>query len=294
MLLTNTARRLSIDIDIICPPGTTIENYINQFSEEYGFGRVELVNRLRRMDIPKQHAKFYYEVSYQGNGGEDKILLDVLYEEVHYSKIESLPIQSPLLVIDEPTMYVKVPSPEDLLGDKLTAFAPHTTGIPFYKGEKKCTMEIIKQMFDLASLFDIVDDLLITRETFRKFAMTELQYRHSQVGVKDVLEDIYQTALCICTRGYYNQEEYRLLQDGIRSIAGFIHSERYNIDLAIVNASKVAYIAKLLSRGENEIHHYTRSELENLSSQELSPELPTKLYKLRKTHPEAYFYWSNI
>ena len=45
MLHMNTGKRLSIDIDIICPPGTAIEDYLEKYSEEYGFGRVELVER---------------------------------------------------------------------------------------------------------------------------------------------------------------------------------------------------------------------------------------------------------
>lgn len=59
MLHLNTSRRLSIDIDIICPPGTQIENYLMQYAQEYGFGKVELVERIARTDVPKQHAKFY-------------------------------------------------------------------------------------------------------------------------------------------------------------------------------------------------------------------------------------------
>ena len=70
-----------------------------------------------------------------------------------------LPIQSRLLKTEGDPVMVKLPSKEDLLGDKLTAFAPHTTGIPFFKGEKNCSMEICKQLFDVASLFDIVGDL---------------------------------------------------------------------------------------------------------------------------------------
>jgi predicted nucleotidyltransferase component of viral defense system len=69
MLHLNTSKRLSIDIDIICPPRTIIEDYLSQYAEEYGFGKVELVERISRTDIPKKHAKFYYEVSYPGNGG---------------------------------------------------------------------------------------------------------------------------------------------------------------------------------------------------------------------------------
>ena len=295
MLHLNTSKRLSIDIDVICPLGTVIENYLNLYAQEYGFGKVELVERISRTDVPKQHAKFYYEVSYPSNGGQDKILLDVLFEETHYSRIVSLPIQSPLLITEEPPVMVNLPSHEDLLGDKLTAFAPHTTGIPFFKGEKKCTMEIIKQLFDVASLFDITDDLTVTRETFCKFAATELQYRHLQPDdIQQVFDDIYQTALCICVRGLYNPDEYKLLQDGISRIGNFIHSEKYTLDSAIVNAAKVAYLTKLLVKGFNEIRHYSPENLSELSSQVLQLPIPTKLNKLKKTHPEAFFYWNEI
>lgn len=295
MLHLNTSKRLSIDIDIICPPGTVIEDYLSQYAEEYGFGKVELVERISRTDVPKQHAKFYYEVSYPGKGGQDKILLDVLFEEMHYSQIVSLPIQSPLLITDEPLVTVSLPSHEDLLGDKLTAFAPHTTGIPFFKGQKKCTMEIIKQLFDVALLFDITDNLTVTRQTFLKFARVELQYRNlPSDDIHLVLDDIYQTAITICMRGLANPDEYKLLQDGISRIGNFIHSEKYTLDSAIINAAKVAYLSRLLEKEINEIRHYTPNDIGMLASQTLQLPMPTKLNKLKKTHPEAFFYLNEI
>lgn len=295
MLHLNTSKRLSIDIDIICPPGTVIENYLDQYAEEYGFGKVELVERISRTDIHKQHAKFYYEVSYPGKGGQDKILLDVLFEETHYSRVVMLPIQSPLLITDEPAVMVSLPSPEDLLGDKLTAFAPHTTGIPYFKGEKKCTMEIIKQMFDVASLFDLTDDLSVTRATFQKFAAIELEYRHLDSGdIQPVLDDIYQTALCVCMRGQQNPEEFKLLQDGIGRIGSFVLGSRYTLDNAIVNAAKVAYLSQLITKGKIEVHHYNPDRIEEMAGQVLQQPMPTKLNKLKKTHPEAFFYLNEI
>ena len=295
MLHLNTSKRLSIDIDIICPPGTSIEDYLGMYAEEYGFGKVELVERISRKDIPKQHAKFYYEVSYPGNGGQDKILLDVLFEETHYTKIVSLPIQSPLLITDEPPIMVNLPSHEDLLGDKLTAFAPHTTGIPFFNGERNCSMEIIKQLFDVASLFDITENLNITRTTFSKFAAIELQYRHQEPdNIQHVIDDIYQTALCICMRGLQNPDEYRLLQDGISRIGNFMIGDKYTLDSAIVNASKVAYLCKLIEKGINDIRHYTPEISGDLANQVLQQPMPTKLNKLKKTHPEAFFYFNEI
>ena len=286
MLHLNTSRRLSIDIDIICPPGTQVENYLMQYAQEYGFGKVELVERIERTDVPKQHAKFYYEVSYPpDNGGQDKILLDVLFEDIHYSSIVSKPIQSPLLATDEPLVMVNLPSAGDLLGDKLTAFAPHTTGIPFFKGEKNCSMEIIKQLYDIASLFDIVDNLSITENTFRKFAAIELSYRHLQDdSILQVCDDIYQTALSICLRGLHNPDEYKLLIGGINRIRNFIYSERYTLDSAIINASKAAYLSKLISKGISSIRHFSPDNQNELVSKSLQKPLHAKLNKLKKTH----------
>ena len=56
-------------------------------------------------------------------------------------------------------------------------------------------MEIIKQLFDVASLFDRIDDLTITRETFEKIAPIELEYRGKDKENLDViLDDIYKTS----------------------------------------------------------------------------------------------------
>lgn len=136
MLHLKSAKRLSIDIDIICPPGTQIEDYLNVYSSEYGFGDVELVERVSRTNVPKKHAKYYYQVSYPVGNRREKILLDVLFEENQYSQLVSLPIESPFLKTEGEPVMVNLPSYQDMLGDKLTAFAPHTTGIPFSKGRK--------------------------------------------------------------------------------------------------------------------------------------------------------------
>lgn len=268
---------------------------IEKYSEEYGFGEVKLIERISRTDIPKQHAKFFYQVAYPAGGRQDKILLDVLFEEIHYTNVVELPIQSRLLKTEGDPIMVKLPSKEDLLGDKLTAFAPHTTGIPFFKGEKNCSMEICKQLFDIASLFDIVSDLSITAKTFNKFAMVELQYRgESPNAIQKVLDDIYDTAKCIVMRGQESQEEFELIQDGIKKVRGFIHSEVYTLESAITNASKAAYLAKLIDKGINEVKHYNPSEANLLVNVTIQSPLPTKLNKLKKTNAEAFFYWSEI
>lgn len=295
MLHLGSTKRLSIDIDIICPPGTHIEEYIKKYSTEYGFDDVQLVERISRTDVPKQHAKFFYQVSYKGGSSGDKILLDVLFEDIKYKNVVSMPIQSPFLKMDGEPVLVKLPSCEDLLGDKLTAFAPHTTGIPFFKGEKNCSMEINKQLYDIASLFDVIKDLNVTNETFRNFAAVELEYRHiDKSNTTAVLEDMYNTALCISLKGAYLPEEYKLLVDGISRVRSFIHSERYSLESAIVNASKAAYLSRLIENGAVSARHFTHDAILELASATITDSQLSKFNKFKKTNIEAFFYWYEI
>jgi predicted nucleotidyltransferase component of viral defense system len=295
MLHLDSAKRLSIDVDIICPPGTNLEKYLHKYAHEYGFGDVKLVERISAHNIPKTHAKFFYLVSYVTNTETEFILLDVLFEDNHYHEIEKVPIQSRFIKLEGEPVMVNVPSKADMLGDKLTAFAPNTTGIPYFKGQKDCSMEIIKQLFDVASLFDVTDNLAVTSKTFKKFAKVELQYRNlDPKNIFQVLDDIYVTSLCICLKGQVEPENFKILQTGIKRIQSFIHSEKYNIDSAIVNASKAAYLSVLIANGVTEVTRFDPQNMEGLREAMIREPLPTKLNKLKKTNVEAFFYWNEI
>ncbi len=295
MLHLDSDKRLSIDIDIICPLGTNLEKYLHKYAHEYGFGDVKLVERISAHNIPKTHAKFYYLVSYVTNTETEFILLDVLFEDNHYYEIEKVPIQSRFIKLEGEPVMVNVPSKADMLGDKLTAFAPNTTGIPYFKGQKDCSMEIIKQLFDVASLFDVTNNLAVTSKTFKKFAEVELQYRNlDPENIAQVFDDIYQTSLCICLKGQVEPENFKILQAGIKRIQNFIHSEKYNIDSAIVNASKAAYLSVLIANGIMKATRFDPQNMEHLREAVIREPLPTKLNKLKKTNVEAFFYWNEI
>lgn len=295
MLHMDSAKRLSIDIDIICPPGTNIEEFVQKHAREYGFGDVRLVERVTAHNIPKTHAKFFYQVTYVTNTETECILLDVLFEDIHYHEVEQLPIQSRFLKLEGEPVLVNVPGKADMLGDKLTAFAPNTTGIPYVKGEKDCSMEIIKQLFDIASLFDVTTDLRVVAETFQKFANVELQYRNlDPENIAQVLDDIFQTSLCICLRGQVEPDTFKLLLTGTKRIQSFIHSEKYNIDSAITNASKAAYLSVLIANGITTAVHFDLQNIEPLRDAVIKEPLNTKLNKLKKSNIEAFFYWNEI
>ena len=157
-------------------------------------------------------------------------------------------------------------------------------------------MEINKQLFDIASLFDLTSDLTITADTFRKFAAVELLYRKADPSkLQDVLDDIFNTSRCICFRGIENHEEFKLLQNGIGKVRSFIHSEKnYSLDHAIVNASKAAYLSKLIEKGITEVHHFSPENQHELVDAIIKDLLPTKFNKFKKSNIEAFFYWNEI
>ena len=294
MLHFNSTRRLSIDIDIILPQEIeNLEQTLDLLALEQGFLRKDLQHRDAKSKIKKEHYKFFYTPLHKTNKEEEYVLLDILYEEANYSKIILLPIQSTFLPIIDAPLNVNVPILEDILGDKLTAFAPNTTGIPYFKKEDSMSMEIIKQLYDIGNLFDVVNELSIIRTTFYRFAKTELAYRNSDnMNEADVLEDIYQTSLCIVTRGIDGKGNFEELQNGIQRIGSFIFSENYHIEKAITHASKAAYLATLIKYDILAIKKFESPV--QIKDWSIGEPLNNKLNKLKKSNPEAFFYWYQI
>lgn len=308
MLHFNSTKRLSIDIDIILSNDSEsyrykdLESILNAIATEQGFLRKELQHRSTTSHLPansmqvgikKEHYKFFYTPLHKTNKDEEYVLLDILFEEVNYINLISLPIQSVFVPIIDKPLNVNVPGLEDILGDKLTAFAPYTTGIPYFKKDDSMSMEIIKQLYDIGNLFDRVTDLDTIKTTFYRFAKTEIAYRHSEgLNEKDVLEDIYQTALCMVSRGSDGKGNFEELQKGIGRISRFIFSESYHIEKAIAHASKAAYLSTLILLKAKSI-----AKFENplqLKDWLIDEPLNNKLNKLKKSNPEAFFYWYKI
>jgi predicted nucleotidyltransferase component of viral defense system len=290
LLLGEVTNRLSIDIDIICPPGTNIEQYLSEF-KKFGFTKIDLVERdSPGKYIPKSHSKFFYQLSYTDKGKQEGyILLDVLYEYCHYQKTLDIPITSPFIKIEGDPLKVRVPSIDDILGDKLTAFAPNTTGIPYYKKNRICSVEIIKQLYDVARLFDRIDNLDIASKSFHSIVEVEMAYRAIS-DLEAVYDDIIQTSLLIATRGQEGVGAFDILQDGIKKIKPFIHTSKYHIENAIVDSSKAAYIATCIKHGITSIEKYNGNP-EIVKDMAIAPILTNKLNKLKRTLPEGFYYW---
>ncbi len=295
LILNGNVNRLSIDIDIICPNGTDIEQFLTKY-HDFGFTNKVLIERKNRGNyVPKSHSKLFYQISYKDDADVPSyILLDVLYEDVHYNSTERIDIQSPFIHLDGEPLKVTVPSAADILGDKLTAFAPNTTGIPYFKvnkqGENKdCSLEICKQLFDIGRLFEAVDDIQITRESFKKIAAIELSYRKLENDLSKVYKDIRQTALCISTRGLSGNGNFMQLQQGINRLKPFMYKHKYYIENAIIDSARAAYLATLIEVGENRFERYGSPQ--DILNLQIADSLTNRLNKLRNILPEAFFYW---
>lgn len=214
----------------------------------------------------------------------------MLYEDCHYQNTLEIPIASPFIELDSEPLNVKVPSIGDILGDKLTAFAPNTTGIPYYKKEKVCSVEIIKQLYDIARLFDRVDNLEITAQSFRRIVTVEMAYRDID-NLEAVFDDILQTSILIATRGKEGVGQFDILQDGIKKIKSFIHTSNYHIDHAIVDSAKAAYISTCIRKGVTAVEKYPGTP-EIVLDMSIAPALTGKLNKLKRIFPEAFYYWA--
>ena len=293
MLILDSSKRLSIDIDIIIEKEPTdLEKVFNDLLRSQGFTRFELQKRKAATNIQKAHYKFFYKPVHQTQAEEESILLDMLFEKVGYQKVEQISIDSKFIVSHGDPISVKVPSKEDILGDKLTAFAPNTTGIPYFKGKTSMSMEILKQLYDVGNLIDIAEDVELVKNTFESFASIELKYRECEEKVDDVLEDIYQTALCIVSRGVEGKGDFAELQTGIQRVSRFIFSETFHIDKAIIAASKAAYLAILIRFKEVAIEKYGDPKI--MKDWVIEEPFWLRLNRLKKSNPESFFYWYKI
>lgn len=248
LLLLNNPKRLSTDIDIIVEPTIDLDEYLRKAEQIFPFKHMEENKRKGRNNIEKRHFRFYYDSPIQSN--ETNIILDVVFEESPYTKVIEKEIDNRFLKVGIPEILVKVPSVDCILGDKLTAFAPYTTGIPFGVDKE---LEIIKQLNDIACLFNELQDYESVRETYLKTAEIEIGFRGLDIDYKECLRDTIRACLSVMAKGAIRKEDYQQFLIGIRKIKGHMIGYKYNPDDAVDQASKVLYLCScLLSKHEFE------------------------------------------
>lgn len=260
-----------MDIDIIISPKIgkeELEKFLSKIEETSAFTRMELDERRSYQgDIPKAHYKFIYNSNFatKNQAGEvvsnpeREILLDILFAENHYPQLVEIPLETDWLLQDDKRIVVTTPDINSILGDKLTAFAPNTIGIP-YNAEKE--KEILKQLFDIGNLFDLLTDIDIFKQSFLETAKDEIKYRPEREikSVEQVLNDIIETSLLIAKKDILKTEDEKAkfteMNTGINQFRHFVFVGKFEILEAQVASAKSAYLSSFVLTDSSEIKKF--------------------------------------
>jgi len=293
MLLIPGFKRLSIDVDIVSESGNqNLNNAFNKIIREGVFNRWEENKRSFNYKITKRHLKFYYTSSIEKR--ESYILLDIVQSNYSFFDTIKKSIDLPLFEV-ETEIKVIVPTINSYMGDKLTAFAPKTIGIPFGKNK---SMEIIKQLFDLGILFEHITDLKEIAQTYKNISQIEASYRDIKAPINMFLDDSINTSFLICQldfRGSIKNEYTKELRDGTRRIKSHILDGNYSLLNAKEDASKVACIASLIRDNRLNVNiedlKLERKYFDKIKDINLPNEFNI-LNKLKIVSPESFYLWA--
>ncbi len=269
LLLLEEGNRFSIDIDIVSKTDRKeLEEILQKVIDASNFTRFELdVHRSYQAGVPKAHYKFSFDSIAKGKYS-GTILLDILVDETIYPELIEKPIATKWIET-EGEILVTMPTVDSITGDKLTAFAPNTIGIPYFKGvdQQPFSMDICKQLFDLSKLFENIQNMEVVSASFHAFAEHEIAYRKDEnpdiaLSPQIVLHDTIDTCVILAKRERGTDDEkqkFRELQKGIIAFGtGFLMAGIFRIDDAVSASARIAHLAaKVLVNDLSPVRYYS-------------------------------------
>jgi predicted nucleotidyltransferase component of viral defense system len=295
LLLLPSPKRLSVDVDIVCNmPKANFEARLRAANTLGPFVRWAEDDRGDNRLPKRRHYKFFYKAQF-GGIPESYIVLDVVEEPNVVNDLVGVPIKYPFIE-SEPGPVVKVPSLNAILGDKLTAFAPETVGVPL---NDNYSQQVIKQLFDVAQLFDEATRLSAVHAAYMACCQAEAGYKGLDVSPESALDDTLQTAYDICALDlksdqHQTTERGKFLRNGIKQIGNLLINTKFRLPEAKIAAAKAAHLAWCLQRGQQDVAfdelRYNPAHIEKLRSAKL-PQQWQGLEKLKSSLPECYFHW---
>jgi len=296
LLRLPTIRRLSIDIDIItqAQPQDLVER-LASISQLHPFLGYEHNPHRDAALPPKKHYEFFYQSVVEPK--RDHILLDVLFETQPAAHTEMIPIRTSFI---NPLREVRaaVPTINSLLGDKLTAFAPTTIGIPYLDraGHERKT-DIIKQLFDVGVLFDAATDLTPASATYEQIHSKQCEYRQQNFTYAQTLDDSINAALQLTqTDMPHNLETAhgRLLFNGVLALQNHLVNLPFRRDEARIAAGKAALLAACIKHKPADLTlaalRYDPDHIHELRGKSIGPPW-AHLTSIRNVNPQAFHYW---
>ena len=197
---------------------------------------------------------------------------------------------------------VKVPTVGGLLGDKLTAFAPPTIGVPFETtGGNSMKMQVVKQLFDVGELFNIASNFDEIKSSYAIFFEKENSYRDNIYTKVQALDDTIEISHLLCLakfRGYKPREDTNNIAEGLKSITSHLLEEQFRIDVEAKIAASKAFLLSNSIKIDKHISltktRYTSTNIPQIKNVQL-PAPYNWANKLKAVLPEAFYYiWRGI
>ncbi len=265
-LIVDRLDRLSIDVDIEVHSNTStkdVEDVIQSIvSERTPFVGVE--QQIRRRSTEGSH---HYRINYLNPddtiGNNSSVILDVVRTGILNPCTEKRELKHVALSNeDEPTVIV-TPTLEGLLGDKLTACAPLTVGVPIHSSTLSGTdrtvqkhQQMIKQLYDVNILISLANDWSVVRTAFERTLEVQSDVFGQTFTNEEVVMDLTDRALALF--GQLDREYHPDLQQahagGHRSLSNYI-IDRRRFDAAEVKmaALRAAHVGQCLLNGDTPI-----------------------------------------
>lgn len=304
LLHVDPIRRLSRDIDIVCSlPAEELDPILEEIGREAPFTGFREDARDPEALPNRRHFKFSYQSRVSTSSWSTHVLLDVVVEDARPHTIVQKPVGTSFLEPEREVM-VNVPTVESLLGDKLTAFAPRTVGVPLYQtdGTAGDVMQVAKQLFDIGVLFDAADTFDEIERTYTANQVLESGYRGGVHSREDALRDTWQACLALIATNMKKAvaDQYpdgALLHDGLGRMGTHLTTPEYIKGTAArqVLAAKCALLVAHLR--VNERLDFTtgrwinsQEQLEQVTAASMNGTVVAWLDRLKATNIEAYFY----
>jgi hypothetical protein len=253
MLHLPDIRRLSIDIDIVSPSDDAeLDRVVAEIGQTKPFYRQSEDDRGVRNLPQRRHFKFFFPSSLNQRH-ESYVLLDVVREEKIVHACTRRPIQTSFLTPEEEVL-VELPTIESLLGDKLTAFAPTTIGVPLRKpdGVAGEVMQVAKQLFDVGILFEHATDFAEVSKTYDAVQAQEASYRGRKIPRDVSLDDTFKSCLGIVAHKGKIRQNYPdadLLLSGFSKLKGHLNWPKFSDNDQRTLAARTACLAQMLKNG---------------------------------------------
>lgn len=302
MMLLDPIRRLSIDIDIQCGESRArVDSVLNSIANKEPFVGMAPDERGERGLPRRRHFLFYFQ-SIEARQENQYIQLDIVEESRCPIPTVSLPIRTPVIEVER-DVQVTIPSPEGLVADKLTAFAPRSIGVHLRHrdGTPGRVMQVAKHLFDLGELFAMCRDFSSVRRGYDGAAALEMEYRLPDVWTREqVLHDTLRACEEIGLPGLKGAprfEDTELLLDGIGRLKNHLVGAPFDHTAARLAAGRTAVLAAcLLDPAATFGFDATRYRGDEAEGDRLRGVTVTRepwycLNRLRSISGEAFHYW---